>query len=120
MSPRRTDGSQLVHRLVQGRGVYTATDIKRVVSTDALADLHRLPAFRRVLDDIGTGSPLHGLPTFCRVLDDVGAVSSSPTVFRRALGDIGAVSPPQGLPTFRHVLDNIGADSPASTLLDSP
>ena len=73
--PRAVAGFvRLVHRLVRGRGFYTASDIKGVA---ALADLHGLPAFRRVLDDIGADSPLHGLPTFRRVLDDADSPGST-------------------------------------------
>ena len=89
---------RLVHRLVRGRGFFTASGIKRIALTDPPgggSPLHGLPTFRRVLDDIGADSPLHGLPTFRRVLDG-----------------IGADSPLHGLPAFRRVLNDIGADSP--------
>ena len=104
---------RLVHRLVRGRGFYTASDIRRVAS------LRDLPTFRRVLDDIGADSPLRGLPTFRRVLNDIGADSQGLPTYR-VMDDIGDDSPLQGLPTYRRVLGNIGTDSPASTLLDSP
>ena len=56
--PRAVAGCvRLAHRLVRGRGFHTVTDIKRVASTDAPADSHGLPTFRRVLDDVGADSP---------------------------------------------------------------
>ena len=91
-SPRAVAGCmRLVHRLMRGRGFYTASNIRRVAST---APLRGLPTFRRVLDDIGAGSPLRGLPAFRR--GDIGADSYGLPAFRRA--DV------HGLPTFRRVL----------------